>query len=57
MWELFLLYFCIGVVFGISLESLMSEVDMNDTTTNTERFLWVILWPMFILIFIFGTKK
>jgi hypothetical protein len=51
------IYLAIGVLTGMSIEALMSDVELNDDTTNLERFLWVTFWPIFILIFIFGMKK
>lgn len=57
IFTLITIYLAIGVVTGMSIETLMSEVELNDDTTDLERFLWVILWPFFVLIFIFGMKK
>ena len=51
------IYFGIGVLCGMSIESLMVETDLNEDTTNLERFLWVAFWPIFVLIFLFGMKK
>jgi hypothetical protein len=51
------IYLGIGVIAGMSIETLMSDVELNGDTTNFERFLWIILWPIFVLIFIFGMKK
>jgi hypothetical protein len=51
------IYMLIGVVFGMSIESIMTEVDLSENTTNFERFLWITLWPIFTLVFIFGMKK
>jgi hypothetical protein len=51
------IYLAIGVLTGMSIEALMSDVKLNDDTTNLERFLWVTFWPIFVLIFIFGMKK
>lgn len=51
------LYLALGAIAGMSIELLMHKVKLNDNTTNTERFLWVILWPFFVLLFLFGMKK
>ena len=51
------LYLALGALSAMSIEFLMHKVELNDDTTNTERFLWVILWPFFVLLFLFGMKK
>jgi hypothetical protein len=51
------IYFGVGILCGMSIESLMAETDLNEDTTNFERFLWVTFWPIFVLIFLFGMKK
>jgi flagellar biosynthesis protein FliQ len=50
-------YLIIGIVCGMSIEILMAETELNNDTSNVERFLWVTFWPIFVLIFIFGMKK
>lgn len=57
LFEMILAYFTIGIIAGMSIESLMDETGLNETTSNFERFLWVAIWPLFVLLFIFGMKK
>lgn len=54
--ELALLYLSIGVLCGISFESLMIDTKMNDNITNFERFTWILFWPIYIIIFMIGKK-
>jgi flagellar biosynthesis protein FliQ len=51
------IYLAVGVVCGISIEALMASTNLNETTSDFERFLWIIFWPFFVLIFIIGMKK
>jgi hypothetical protein len=55
--EIVLAYLGIGVLCGMSIEVLMTKTDMNDDTTNFERFTWLILWPLYVILFIIGMKK
>jgi hypothetical protein len=51
------IYLAIGVLCGMCIEALMAETNLNEDTTNFERFLWVTFWPIFTVIFLFGMKK
>lgn len=51
------MYLGVGTLCGMSIEALMSETELNEDTSNFERFLWVTFWPIFVLLFIFGMKK
>jgi uncharacterized membrane protein len=57
IFEILILYFCIGILCGISFEAIMIDTKLNDNTTNFERFTWVVFWPIYIIIFIIGMKK
>lgn len=50
-------YIVIGILCGISFELLMTELSMSDSTTNFERFTWIIFWPVYVLLFVIGIKK
>lgn len=51
------IYMVVGTLCGISFEVLMTETDMNDSTTNFERFTWIVFWPIYVLLFVIGMKK
>lgn len=51
-----LIYLCIGVCCGICFETLMAKFDMNETTSNFERITWILLWPIYVILFLIGTK-
>jgi hypothetical protein len=57
IFDIILIYSGIGILCGMSIELLMSDTDLNEDTTNLERFIWIILWPIFVIIFLFGMKK
>jgi len=57
IFNIIVVYLSIGILCGMSIESLMAETDLNENTTNVERFLWVTFWPIFVIIFLFGMKK
>lgn len=51
------IYMVVGTLCGISFEVLMTETDINDSTTNFERFTWIVFWPIYVLLFVIGMKK
>jgi hypothetical protein len=51
------IYLVLGSISGMSIEALMDRTELNDDTSNIERFLWVILWPFFVILFVIGMKK
>ncbi len=57
MFNVIMMYIVIGMLTGMSIELLMLETDLNKDTTIFERFLWIMFWPIFVLIFLFGMKK
>jgi Trk-type K+ transport system membrane component len=52
-----IIYIFGGISFGLSIEHLIEKIDLNENVTKFERFLWVTLWPLFLLIFLIGMKK
>lgn len=51
------IYMAVGTLCGICFEVLMTEVNMNNSTTNFERFTWIVFWPIYVLLFMTGIKK
>lgn len=35
----------------------MAKFNMNDTTSNFERVTWLLFWPIYIIIFLIGSKN
>lgn len=54
--HIIIIYLSVGVCCGVCFEVLMSKFHMNDTTTNFERFTWLLFWPVYIILFLIGTK-
>lgn len=51
-----LIYLCIGICCGVCFEILMAKFSMNDTTSNFERITWILFWPIYVILFLIGTK-
>ena len=50
------LYFVIGVACGLCFDVLMDATE-SGPNTMFERFMWITLWPLFVLIFILANRK
>ena len=50
------LYIFIGGVFTASLDHILARSQDEIEFTNTERILCIVLWPIYLLIFIFNYK-
>lgn len=50
-------YLLIGAVCGFCFEYLMGEFKLRDEVSLSERLGWILLWPIFTLIFIWGMRK
>lgn len=49
-----MLYLLVGAIVGFCFEIIMNKTDMNEDTTLGERIAWIALWPIFVIIFIWG---
>jgi uncharacterized membrane protein len=54
--HIIIIYLGIGICCGVCFEILMAKFGMNDTTSNFERFTWVLFWPMYVILFLIGTR-
>lgn len=52
-----MIYLLVGSLCGFCIEFIMDRTELNDDTTLGERILWVVLWPVFILAFLWGISK
>ena len=51
------IYALIGVVFTASLDHILTRANDEEIEfTNIERILCIVLWPIYLLIFIFNYK-
>lgn len=57
MMNYIIIYAMLGLLFGFSVEILMHKYDLAYDVTFFERFLWLVFWPLFLLIFIYGMLK
>jgi hypothetical protein len=55
--QFILAYFAMGSLCGLSFELLMDSTELNDDTTALERISWIVFWPFFVLIFLWGMFK
>jgi len=47
------IYFLVGVACSFSFETIYRKLGMDEPSTG-ERFYWLFLWPIFVLVFIWG---
>lgn len=52
-----IIYLGLGICCGVCFEILMAKFNMNDTTSNFERVTWLLFWPIYIIIFLIGSKN
>ena len=50
------IYFSLGVGIAFCFDLIYSSMDMEPATWR-ERLLWIIAWPFFVMIFIYGLFK
>ena len=55
--QIVMFYLLIGAVCGFCFEYLMGEFKLRDEVSLSERLGWILLWPIFTLIFIWGMRK
>lgn len=57
IFQYIIIYFAVGAFAGFCIELLMDKTEMNEDTSIGERILWIILWPYFVLVFIWGMYR
>ena len=57
IFQYIMIYFLVGAVVGFCLEVVMNRVEMNEDTTLGERLSWIALWPIFVVVFIWGMYR
>ena len=51
-----LIYIGIGILCGLCFDILFDKLDMEPPTAF-ERLFWVVAWPVFIVLFIWGLNR
>lgn len=57
LFDIFLIYTIIGLFCGLSIEYLMYKTNLNKGVNLFERITWVLLWPIYVIVFLIGMKK
>lgn len=52
-----LFYLIIGTLCAVCFEGLMKYYNMDKDATIFERITWILLWPIYILLFFLGMRN